>query len=306
MIVLEKVLVLLSTYNGEKYLYEQLDSILAQEGVDVSILVRDDGSADRTISILQEYSLKYANIKYYQGCNLKPAKSFLELISVAEESPYYALCDQDDVWDKDKLIGAINVLKTMNDNIPLLYHSNVRVVDENLNFIRLLNMHPRVHRNKYAALLEPMVLGCTSVFNFQAKKYIARRMPKYCSMHDTWIYMVCIIFGNVFYDASPHMSYRQHSDNVIGVYAKINTRLVLSKLKMMLDAHVQPRYCNAISFYECFYDVMGKEESKKVKKIINYKDSWYNTFSLLLDMDLRASSLLKDLRNKFRILARII
>lgn len=303
---MEKVQVLLSTYNGEKYLCEQLDSVLAQECVEVSILIRDDGSTDGTINILQKYSLKYDNVKYYQGDNLKTAKSFLELISVADESPYYALCDQDDVWDKDKLIRAINLLKKMNNNVPLLYHSNVRVVDKDLNFIRLLHSHHWIQNSKYTSLLEPMLLGCTGVFNLQTKKYVSRCMPRYCSMHDTWIYMVCMILGNVFYDPLPHMSYRQHSANVIGVYLTLTHDIIISKLKKMLDKKIQPRFYNAISFYECFHDLMTQEDAAKIKKIIHYKDSWYNTFSLLIDRDLWATSVVKDLRNKFRILARII
>ena len=93
----------MSTYNGEKYIREQLDSILAQENVDVSILIRDDGSKDATLSILDEYS-KRDNLSYYvDSRNLGACNSFIDLIwHVSLDYDYYALSDQDDFWLKDK------------------------------------------------------------------------------------------------------------------------------------------------------------------------------------------------------------
>ena len=96
----KKVLILLSTYNGERYIKEQIESLLKQENVKVSILVRDDGSTDGTINILNEYQ-KQGKLKWYTGENLKPAKSFMNLVENAPEYEYYAFCDQDDVWLKD-------------------------------------------------------------------------------------------------------------------------------------------------------------------------------------------------------------
>ena len=98
-----KLIVLLSTYNGEKYLREQLNSLVKQILRPDQILIRDDGSSDATMDIIKYYADSYKFIKYYQGENLGAAKSFMELINKAEEADYYALCDQDDVWFEDKL-----------------------------------------------------------------------------------------------------------------------------------------------------------------------------------------------------------
>ena len=95
---MKKVQVLLSTYNGEKYLKEQLDSIIAQKGVDVHILARDDGSKDDTIKILEGYE----NIDIIKGSNIGVCKSFFELINKSGEYDYYSFADQDDVWDCDR------------------------------------------------------------------------------------------------------------------------------------------------------------------------------------------------------------
>ena len=131
-----RILVLVSTYNGERYLSQQLDSILNQKGVNVSVLVRDDGSSDNTIRILEDYEKRNQNLHYYQGTNVGPIMSFFDLLNQAKGYEYYAFCDQDDVWDDDKLSSAILLLDKEPDSLPVLYCSNLKVVDENLNFCR--------------------------------------------------------------------------------------------------------------------------------------------------------------------------
>ena len=108
--LMRSVIVLLSTYNGERYLRQQIDSLLNQKNVSLRILARDDGSNDATMSILKEYADKHDIFSYYQGENCGPAKSFLDLISKAEKADYYALCDQDDIWE-------INHLEVLLSNI---------------------------------------------------------------------------------------------------------------------------------------------------------------------------------------------
>ena len=110
---MERVIVLMSTYNGEKYLRNQIESLLRQVDVEIEILVRDDGSKDGTLGILEEYknSREYSGkLSYYVGPNVGPAKSFLDLIKHAPEAEYYALCDQDDTWLPDKLKIAVEAI----------------------------------------------------------------------------------------------------------------------------------------------------------------------------------------------------
>lgn len=109
----------MTTYNGEKYLKEQLDSLLKQVGVSVKILVRDDGSTDQTKSILDTYQKK-GLIDWYCGEHLNAPRGFLDLINRAPNADYYAFCDQDDVWDSDKLFIAVNLLSQYDDKLPLL------------------------------------------------------------------------------------------------------------------------------------------------------------------------------------------
>jgi len=216
-----KLTVLLSTYNGEKYLKEQLDSLLAQTLRPDRILIRDDGSRDDTVAILEEYCSEYPFMEYYCGRNLGPAKSFWELIEKAEGSDYYALCDQDDVWFKDKLETAVKTLEQEDNSIPLLYCSRYTLTDQDLNPIDsdvsdLYNFSDFPH-----SLIYHTAPGCTFVFNEAARKQILKYdvNREYCVIHDAIIHKVVTLFGKMILDRSPHMYYRQHGDNQIGMSA---------------------------------------------------------------------------------------
>ena len=301
-----RVQVLMSTFNGTKYLPMQLESLQEQEDVDVSILIRDDGSTDGTLSYLQGYCQEHANTSFYTGENMKPARSFLNLISVSHDEEYFALCDQDDVWDSDKISVAITKMQGFPADVPVLYYSNLRIVDQDLNFIR--NSHDRilVQKNKYSSLCEPLPTGCTMVFNKALRDLVKEKTPDYCSMHDSWIYMICQFFGVSIYDEIPHISYRQHGNNVIGAYTRKNLRFYVDKLKRMFDRNLQPRYHNAISFLECYGDKLIPEDYEKVWEVAHYKDSFSNRMKLLFDGDIVASTKERDLRNRILIICGLL
>ena len=136
---METVQILMSTYNGERYIREQIDSFLQQTYPLINILVRDDGSSDGTIAILEEYAEKYDNITYYKGNNLGVIQSFLQLLRDSDDAAtYYAFADQDDVWLPEKIEKAIEMLENNTEtSMPLLYCSDVYVTDENLNVIKI-------------------------------------------------------------------------------------------------------------------------------------------------------------------------
>lgn len=128
------VTVLMSTYNGEKYLKEQIDSILSQVDVDVRLVIRDDGSTDNTVGVIKEYSQRNSNVEFTVGKNIGYANSFLTLIQMAGDSDYYAFSDQDDIWKKNKLSTAVDKI----NGIPyVVYASNLEMVSENGEFIAM-------------------------------------------------------------------------------------------------------------------------------------------------------------------------
>ncbi|MEE0007847.1 MAG: glycosyltransferase [Ruminococcus bromii] len=206
-----RCLVLLSTYNGEKYLPELLDSVMAQKDVLIDVLARDDGSKDKTVEILK----KNDRVQVYTGENLKPAKSFLDLILKADASyDYYALCDQDDVWKADKVISAIEHIK--DSNKPTLYSSAVEVVDRDLNFIRK-SFTDNSFKDPLYDILTYGTPGCTFVFNKALMQKLKEYKPTTISMHDSWISFVCLAVNGLFYsDHEAYILYRQHDANVLG------------------------------------------------------------------------------------------
>lgn len=212
---MEKILVLMATYNGEKYLQEQLDSIYKQKGIEVDILVRDDGSKDNTISILKDNEKKHS-LKWYQGKHCNVQGGFFELMQKAANMNYnyFAFSDQDDVWDDDKLLIAYKNI--CNNSGCALYYSGQRLVDENLKFIENHEL------NKKRSLKSRFVLsdfaGCTGVFNRKLLEETIMFKPNYMLMHDTWILRICICLGGrVVIDSEPHMNYRQHIGNTVGL-----------------------------------------------------------------------------------------
>lgn len=208
--------VLMSTYNGEKYVCEQIDSILCQEEIDVNLYIRDDGSRDNTKNILKQYSEKYNNIHVIEGENLGIHKSFAELMKIPDLKGYIAFSDQDDVWDKDKLSSAIHKLIDFNAEF---YSSASRLVDSNLFDLMKTTANSKEYShyiNGNNKILTPGVQGCTIVIsNSLFKKLTCRPYPDYYG-HDTWITIVAFYLYNCYYDICPHMSYRQHDASWTG------------------------------------------------------------------------------------------
>lgn len=205
----------MATYNGEEYLQEQIDSLYAQVDVVVDVLVRDDGSKDSTQAVLEK-NTKEHSLSWYQGKHKNVQKGFFELMKKAEslDYKYFAFCDQDDVWDIDKMKIAIEAIK--DSNVPALYFAGQRLVDENLNFIENHEL------NREKSLKTRYVLsdfaGCTGVFNKNLLIEVVKFEPEYMLMHDTWILRVCLALGGqVFIDSQPRMNYRQHSSNTLGL-----------------------------------------------------------------------------------------
>lgn len=235
-----KIVVLLSSYNGEKYLCEQLDSLINQSLRPSQIIIRDDGSTDNTLAILDKYCSEYDFISYEKGENLRPAKSFMELIRKAPAADYYALCDQDDVWFKDKLKRAAGLLQKEDDSLPLLYCGRFILTDEKLNPIESEVSDLYSYTDFAHSLLYTTSPGCTMVFNRKALDYIIRydMDREYAIIHDSIIHKVVAMFGKVILDMEPMMYYRQHGRNEIGLDGNI-IKANLNRIKRFLNGKSQ-------------------------------------------------------------------
>lgn len=210
--------VLLSTYNGMQYLEEQLASIESQTLGGVNLRVRDDGSTDATAPFLEKYSRERERVAFHRGENIGVVSSFLWLLdSIDQKTEWVAFCDQDDVWDDDKLRRAKDRLESCSRDIPAMYFSSVRLVDESGKVLGVTSPCKRMP-GFFNALAENIAAGCTIVLNRSAIELLSKRKPNLDKilMHDWWMYLVVSAFGNVIYDETPTMDYRQHSNNVVG------------------------------------------------------------------------------------------
>ena len=283
---MKTIVVLMSTYNGEKYLKVQIDSILAQQGVDTKLMVRDDGSTDSTIQILQEYQSK-GLLSYYVGSNLGPAKSFMELLHNAPEADYYAFADQDDYWFPKKLSIAIEKLEKncLKDN-PALYHSGTTLVDEYLNIKDFTPIYPYYCTKFQHVLISFLAIGCTFVFNTPLKNIICKYNPKFQLAHDSWVEQVCrAVGGSVIYDKQSYIYYRQHSKNVSG-----GTSSIFKKLKKRLNNLISNRCMRSKSVVELmkgYKELMPFENRIICQKILDYKKGWKYKYALIKDKNIR-------------------
>lgn len=212
------VAVLMSVYNGERYLDEQLKSIYIQSigAENITIYIRDDGSSDLTYRIIQQWSEKI-DICYEKGKNIGPAKSFWCLLQRSNiKADYYALADQDDVWYPDKLERGIQLLQEYEAERPALYYSNARLVDSTGKDIHLLELRDNQEITTAKILAGFPAIGCTMVFNDSAKKLVEESKVQVIEMHDKTLILLMYLLGKVIYDPSITMDYRQHDKNVVG------------------------------------------------------------------------------------------
>ena len=276
------VCVVMSTYNGEKYLKAQLESIVNQIQVRLVIYIRDDGSSDNTKEIIQEFEARN-NIILECGENVGVKTSFLMALQKAPIADYYAFSDQDDVWDKDKLITAIELLQSKEScNVPILYCGRTRLVNSDLTFIQ----EGRRFREKPFKFLCGEVqaaAGCTMVFTRNLKVEIERYFPVVYPMHDSWVSNLCLALGgNIIYDNNCYINYRQHNNNAVGgsknLISSIKRRIVFYKT-MGANYHIK-MYQEIMDAYEM---QMPKENITRCKMVCSYHDSVKAKIGLLTD-----------------------
>ena len=264
---MKRVQILLSTYNGEKYLKQQIDSILKQNYKNISVLIRDDGSSDMTVKIIEKYAKENERIHYIAGKNIGVWNSFLELINLSDDfADYYAFADQDDVWLPNKIEEAIKCLEREKQKKPALYASNLILVDENLKEYKQ-NKGKKVVPSIQNALVENICAGCTEVFNKKLRDILINKTPNYMIMHDWWVYLCASCLGKVIYDTNAYIYYRQHSSNEIGIKKTFLLQWCsrICRFKKMKNSLSKQA--------ESFFEIYGEESDncKRVKMLTEYR-----------------------------------
>lgn len=214
--------ILLATYNGERFLKEQLDSIFNQSYSHFQLFVSDDGSTDGTLKIIRSYQSQYPDKIFFMINEHKQGvlNNFWKLIH-SSKSDYVMFADQDDVWLPDKIKLTLQKMLQQNQTIPLLVHTDLQVVNEDLkelspSFWKFAKLDPLNGKNLSRLLVQNVVTGCTCMVNRELIRYLSKEPPE-AMMHDWWMALVAASFGELFTIPETTILYRQHRQNILGV-----------------------------------------------------------------------------------------
>jgi len=302
----EKVDILMAVFNGELFLKQQLDSIVNQTYKNWLLRIRDDGSTDNSIGIINDYIEKYPEkiILLEDNKNIGSCNNFFALLENSN-SEYIMFSDQDDVWHTDKIEKTLNQFieleKEYGKEIPLLLHTDLEVVDETLNHIsnsfwkyQQMDVERVSRLNKI--LLENIVTGCTVMIN-RALKEKSLPLPNNVFVHDWWLALVASVFGKIEKMDESTILYRQHNQNVAG--AKKSNFLHFYKRLLNLDL-VKKGLENAVFqasvFYKTYRNDLSNEQVKMLTAFCNiYQYNWLKRRFILLRFGLLKSKFYRNI-----------
>jgi glycosyltransferase involved in cell wall biosynthesis len=239
-----QVAILMATYNGARYLREQVLSVVAQSWPHWHLFVRDDGSQDDSVRILAELAEQYVGrvtVLPHGGERLGADGNFSRLL-VRAEADYFMFCDQDDVWMPHKIESSLRRIKELEGaegvEAPLLVHTDLKVVDGQLQELDSSVWHYGHHDPNHGMhlnrlLVQNMVFGCSILIN-RALRQIAAPIPEGVVQYDWWLALVAVCLGRIGYVSEPTMLYRQHGANTVGA-RRFGLRYVLGKAFVFAD-----------------------------------------------------------------------
>ena len=265
---MKTIAVLMSVYNGQKYIREQIESIAGQDVTldgkyRISLYARIDGTKDESAEIIREFKDRL-DIHLFEEENVGPERSFWKLIrTVPEEADYYAFADQDDWWFPDKMSRAAAYLEGEDPMVPCLYCTSLQPTDEKLNPIpHDIGLDP--YTDFPHALIYSLSAGCTFLFN-RAAFVLARKYDmetRFVEMHDWLLHKITAMAGKVHYDPKPSLYYRQHGDNVIGDRTS-GIRLLAVRAKRILEENQCVRSRNAEAIREVYAEELKDRPYEK-------------------------------------------
>jgi len=291
-----EVSLVLSSFNGARYLSEQLDSLLAQKYPNLLINVRDDGSSDDTRSILKSYEAKHPNIHVSFGEWLGIANSFFHLLqNNGDASQYFAFCDQDDVWCPDKIERAVEKLSEMGPGVPALYCSRLEYVSQDLSHLKY-SRSPGRELAFQGALVENSATGCSIMLNRVARDMIVDSLPRQCIMHDWWCYLVISAFGEVIYDDYPTVKYRLHTSNDTGAAVSFGEEIIRRVGRFLRNRHDAFRiHVQAQEFASIFGERLPEDKQVVLARFLVSKTSFIERIRFALDPGVYRQTRLDDL-----------
>lgn len=260
--------VLISTYNGEKYIIEQLESIEQQTYRDYHVYIRDDGSTDKTVHLVEQYVAENGLTDKYKivvGENIGFSKSFSELLQIADEGDYWAFCDQDDYWYPNKIQNAVDWMKQEKNQIPLLYHGGFEIGNEDLS---IRNKYP-TNRFCYTfrtSLTSNIFFGFSVVINRKLYEQLKRADFEKVKYHDWFAGMIVAAFGKYYMSDEVEAVHRQHNNNTSPLYF---FKKIPDGLKLLKGDDLYTR--NAREFYRLFQGGLDEEQKEICELFLNEK-----------------------------------
>lgn len=267
----EAICILLATYNGKRFLSEQLDSLLSQSYTSWELFVRDDGSTDGTIQIINRYLAKDTRIHLIPNGekNSGSCQNFAQLLLLtANDFNYFMFCDQDDVWLPNKIGETYALMRELEElnshSAPILVYTNFTYVYSNLETIQSKKNFEttKVGTIKFAHLLaQNPIYGCTMLFNKPLAKIIGH-IPMQAENHDYWTALVASAFGKIGYLKTPAILYRQHNSNISTNYDSSSTakrfKRIFLERKNLKD--VEKKLIMATTFRDKYQQKLTKEQ----------------------------------------------
>ncbi|MDR1689805.1 MAG: glycosyltransferase [Clostridiales bacterium] len=273
--------IMLSTYNGEKYLREQMDSLLSQKGdFTLKISVRDDGSRDGTLDILREYE-KNCGINLTCGQNIGINAAMLELVKSSEKNfDYFAFSDQDDVWEDFKISEAITALSACEKHTPALFSCMEVLTDENLKPYETMP-RPKYYGDFYNAIIQNKAAGHTQVFNGALRDMFMKYPPEKMYVYDWVNYIIASEFGMVFFSEKICGKYRQHGKNSLG-YSTNPLAMIPLRLKRLLKGDFKYATRQLKYIYEVYGNALAEEHKRELERFLACrKKFWKRLFYAL-------------------------
>lgn len=280
----DTIAILMASYNGERYIKEQIESIINQDFSDWHLFISDDGSTDNTLSLEKSYQEKFPQkITVVENMTKKHGSkyNFFNLVNIVlnEKYNYFMFSDQDDVWKKNKVSDTFNLMKQAKNNtsVPILVHTDLEVVDENLNtlgnsFIKYRALDPR-YKDINHLLIQNNVTGCTMMVNrpLLVKALQFEDIDK-IAMHDWWFALVASIYGEIYFLNESTIKYRQHGGNVVGA-TNVNSLAFIIKRVVGKD-HVKDTITMSIRQAQQLlisYNDISQEKKELISRFVDIK-----------------------------------
>jgi glycosyltransferase involved in cell wall biosynthesis len=273
--------ILLASYNGEKYIQSQIDSVLNQTYQNIRLLIRDDSSQDSTKKILEQYAISHpSKVVLIPSEERLGTKGNFSTLMQHVKNPYVMFCDQDDLWLADKVEKSLALMLNREQEqgslIPCLIHTDLKVVNQDLqpisdSFWKYAKLHTQSAGSFHRLLVQNVVTGCTILMNASLFRLL-QDIPPEAIMHDWWVALIASAFGTIHTLSTPTVLYRQHTSNVLGAQ-KFGTFKSLKKAWKSLRQENNKYHQQAQAFYKSYHERLDQKKKDALEAFLSIPES---------------------------------